>query len=267
MRRLASVYLVQARLGLQSQMQYRIASLFSLLGFVIEPIVYLVVWRTVAEAQGGAIAGYTADEFIAYYIAWTLVRATNIGLTPYVWDGRIQQGRINDHLTTPFHLFHRDLASFAGWKPIWIAWWIPVAGLLVLVFQPQIRPSLWQVLAFFGAVVTSFVLRFIILWVLGLTAFWTTRASALFEVVVTAEMLLSGRLVPLELMPNWVQSLANVLPFKWTFQGPIEIVIGKTDAAGTAAVFGYQIAWTIVLGLLTAFVWKRAIKRYSGAGA
>ncbi|MBT8206840.1 MAG: ABC transporter permease [Acidimicrobiia bacterium] len=265
--RLANAYWVQARLGLQAQMQYRVASLFSILGFIIEPVVYLVVWRTIATAQGGAIAGYTADEFVAYYIAWTLVRVTNIGLTPYVWDGRIQQGRINDHLTTPLHLFHRDLASFAGWKPVWIAWWIPLASLLVLVFQPQIRPSLWQILAFFGAVITGFVLRFIVLWVLGLTAFWTTRASALFEIVTTAELLLSGRLVPLELMPPWVQTLANWLPFKWTFQGPIEVVIGKTDAAGTAAMFGYQFLWIAALGVLTAVVWKRAIRRYSAVGS
>ena len=127
--------------------------------------------------------------------------AMNISLTPYVWDGRIQRGRINDHLTMPLHLFHRDLASFAGWKPMWIAWWIPLAAMLVAVFQPRFgrhRGRWWRS---WSPSWTAFVLRFIILWVLGLISFWTTRASALFEIVMTAEILLSGRLVPLELMP------------------------------------------------------------------
>ncbi len=264
--RLGRLYWTGARLGLQGQMQYRVATFFALFGFSIEPVVYLVVWKTIAEAQGGSIAGFSADDFVAYYIAWTLVRAMNIALTPYVWDGRIQRGRINDHLTMPWHLFHRDLAWFSGWKPLWIVWWIPVAGVLVAVFQPSVRPSLWQFLAFFGAIWTAFVLRFIILWVLGLIAFWTTRASALFEIVVTAELLLSGRLVPMELMPAWVQTLSNWMPFKWTFQGPIDIVIGRVDGGGALWVFAAQGLWIVGLGALLAVVWTRAIKRYSAVG-
>lgn len=267
MTRLARFYWVQMRLGLQGQLQYRTATLFALAGFIIEPVIYLVVWKTIAEAEGGAIAGYTADEFVAYYIAWTLVRATNIGLTPYVWDGRIQRGEINDHLTMPVHMFHRDLAWFTGWKPLWIAWWIPVAVFLMVIFETSVRPSLIDVAAFLVAVVIAFVLRFIILYVLGLIAFWTTRASALFEIVVTAEVLLSGRLVPLELLPPWVHTIAAWLPFKWTFQGPIEIVIGRTTGTETLAVYGFQIAWIVGLGLLLVAVWSRAIKRYSAVGA
>ncbi len=263
---LARIYWTQFRLGLQGQLQYRVATGFALLGFIIEPVVYLVVWRTIAEAQGGSIAGYGADDFVAYYIAWTLVRAMNIALTPYVWDGRIQRGRINDHLTKPLHMFNRDLGWFAGWKPLWIAWWVPLAAILVAVFQPQVRPSGWQLLAFFVAIWTGFVLRFVILYLLGMVAFWTTRASALFEIVVTAELLLSGRLVPLDLMPPWVQTLAGWLPFKWTFQGPIEIVIGRVDAGGALAVFVYQALWIAGLGALLALVWSRAMRRYSAVG-
>lgn len=263
---LGRMYWAEMRLGFQRNLQYRVATAFSLLGFIIEPVVYLVVWKTIAEAQGGSIAGYSADDFVAYYIAWTLVRAMNIALTPYVWDGRIQRGRMNDHLTKPFHLFHRDLASFASWKPFWILWWIPLSVVLVAVFQPSVRPSVAQFVAFFIAVWTAFILRFVILYLLGLIAFWTTRASALFEIAVTAELLLSGRLVPLDLMPDWVQTLANWLPFQWTFQGPIEIVIGRTDLAGTVAVFGWQILWTAALGVVLALVWKRAMKRYSAVG-
>ncbi len=264
---LARVYGSHIRLSFQAQLQYRVAAGFSLLGFVIEPVVYLVVWKSIAEAQGGSIAGFTADDFVAYYIAWTLVRAMNLALTPYVWDGRIQRGRINDHLSKPLHMFHRDLSFFAGWKPMWIAWWVPMAAILVAVFQPQVRPNAWQLFAFFTAIWTAFVLRFVILYLLGLISFWTTRASALFEIVVTAELLLSGRLVPMELMPGWVQTLSTWLPFRWTFQGPIDIVIGRVDAAGTLAVFGYQLAWISGLGIVLALTWKRAVRRYSAVGA
>ena len=61
---------------------------------------------------------------------------------------------------------------------------------------------------------------------LGMVTFWTTRVSALFELMVGLELLLSGRLVPLPLMPDWVEDLANVLPFQWSFYFPIEALVG-----------------------------------------
>ena len=91
--RVARYYGAQMRHSLVGELQYRTAAFLLLVGFLFEPIVYLVVWRSVAESQGGAVGGYTAAAFTAYFIVWTLVRAMNLALTPYVWDWRIQRGR------------------------------------------------------------------------------------------------------------------------------------------------------------------------------
>ena len=54
---LVRYYAAEMRNAILHELQYRTAAFMLLLGFLIEPIVYLVVWRTVAEAQGGAIGG------------------------------------------------------------------------------------------------------------------------------------------------------------------------------------------------------------------
>ena len=66
--------------------------------------------------------------------------------------------------------------------------------------------------------------------------FWTTRGSAIFDLVHGAELLLSGRLVPLKLMPDWAQTLADWLPFKWTFDFPIELLVGHLSTRRCSAV-------------------------------
>ena len=45
-----------------------------------------------------------------------------------------------------------------------------------------------------------------VLWALGLITFWTTRVSAIYEAYFLAELLLSGRLVPMQLVPHWAQT-------------------------------------------------------------
>ena len=65
--------------------------------------------------------------------------------------------------------------------------------------------------------------------------FWTTRGAAIFDLYMTLELLLSGRLVPLPLMPDWVQEIARFLPFQWTFYFPIESLVGDLSTPGARA--------------------------------
>lgn len=267
MKRTAQYVLAEMRNGVQHELQYRMAAYFLLIGFLIEPVVYLVVWRSVAESQGGAIGGYTADAFSAYYIVWTLVRAMNLALTPYVWDWRQQQGRLSEFLIRPVHPFFRDFGFFAGGKLVYIVFWIPIAAVLFATFRPSISPTLLQVVVFAIAIWGGFAIRFLALFVMGMVSFWTTRASALFEIIIAGELLLSGRLVPLSVMPSWVESIAAWLPFKWMFQYPIEAVIGRLSDAELIAGLGMQALWTAILGVSVFFAWRAAIKHYVAAGA
>ena len=265
MRRLASVYLVEGRAAVQRQAQYRGAAFISVLGFLIEPIVYLIVWRTVAE-QAGEINGYGVEQFTSYYIVWTLVRVFNLALAPGAWDWWVRSGRIANDLLHPVDPYHRQLAGMAGAKLVWIALWVPVAVFLTILFRPDFSPTLLEGSIFLVTAWAGYVIRFNILWVLGLVSFWTTRAQALVEVVVAMELLLSGRLVPMAIMPQWVQNISAVLPFKWTFEYPIEVFIGQLTPGEIWQGLGMQLLWIAVTGTLIALVWRSAIRKFTAVG-
>lgn len=252
-------------MSMQRQAQYRGAAFISVLGFLIEPIVYLIVWRTVA-AQAGTVNGYGVDEFTSYYIVWTLVRVFNLALSPGAWDWWVRSGRISNDLLHPVNPYHRNLAGMAGAKVVWIAVWIPVALFLVLLFRPELSPSLLEVVTFFIAAWAGYVIRFNVLWVLGLVSFWTTRAQALVEVVVAMELLLSGRLVPMAVMPGWVQTVSAWLPFQWTFLFPIEVLIGRLSPAEIWAGLGMQLVWMAITTTLIVGVWRRAMRKFTAVG-
>ncbi len=263
---LGRYYLAGARIGFQREIQYRAATMMMLVGFLIEPVVYLAVWTTVAEAQGGEIAGYTTGALAAYYIVWTLVRVYNLAFDPTAWEWRIREGRMNDFLSQPIHPFHRDASFFIGSKFVWTALWIPVAVVLTIAFRPTVEWHLVNILGFIVAIWGGFAVRFLILYLMGMINFWTTRGAAVFGIIVAAELLLSGRLVPLQLMPRWVESLAAWLPFKWSFQFPIEVLIGRLSPAQIATGIGWQVIWSVGLGLAFVWVWRHAIKRYAAVG-
>ena len=125
-RSMVDFYLVGARTRMQTQFQYRAAMYMYTLGMVSEPVIYLVVWRTIANQHGGTINGLGGGQIAAYYIVWTLVRTFNIVFTPFGWEWRIREGELSSQLLRPIHPVHYDMAWFAGHKIPWLVMFTPI---------------------------------------------------------------------------------------------------------------------------------------------
>jgi ABC-2 type transport system permease protein len=262
-RGLVDVYVTEARIAIAEQIQYRAANYMYMLGMVAEPVIYLVVWSTVAIQQGGSVGGYTPGALAAYYIVWTLVRNVNIVFTPYGWEERIREGRLSAQLLRPLFPIVEDLAFFLGWKPVVVLLWLPIAAFLALVFHPVLSPSPLAIGVFVVSLLGAYLIRSLNQSSLGLITFWTTRVGPVFQLYIAAELLLSGRLVPLSLMPIWVQRLADVLPFRWTFGFPIEALVGNLSNGQLLAGLAAQLFWIVVGSVLVRVVWRFAVRRYS----
>jgi viologen exporter family transport system permease protein len=265
-RSLVDFYATTMRTAVVAQLQYRVAQYFYMLGMIAEPVVYLVVWTTIAEQQGGSVNGISTGEFAAYYIVWTLVRNMNIVFGAPFWEWRIREGYLSGQLLRPMHILHYDLAYFAGWKFVVVALWVPIAIGLSLVFHPDLHPTGLEVVVFIVAIWGAYLIRSMFQGVMGMLNFWTTRGAAVFDLYMASEMLLSGRLVPLQLMPGWVQTLADFLPFKWTFYFPIQSLVGDLSTQSLLLGLCAQALWIGIGLVLFHYAWRAAVRHFSAVG-
>jgi ABC-2 type transport system permease protein len=266
LRSMVDFYLTAMRTQIQTQFQYRIPMYMYTLGMAAEPTIYLVVWGAIANSHGGSVDGITASQFAAYYIVWTLVRVMNIVFTPYGWEERIREGQLSGQLLRPMHPIHYDLADFAGQKLPWILMYLPIGAGLWLAFHPSFHPRPLGIVVFLVAIWGAYVLRSMFLWLLGLVTFWTTRVAPVFNIFFTAELLLSGRLVPMSLMPDWAQRLADYLPFQWTFSFPIEALIGRLPPDQLVGGLAMQVLWIAIGATLVGLSWRLAVRRFGAVG-
>ena len=265
-RSMVDIYLTTARMAIASEFQYRTGHYFFLLGMIAEPVIYLVVWTTIADQQGGSVNGLSAGYFAAYYIVWTLVRNMNIVFGAPYWEYRIREGELNRDLLRPMLPLHWDIAWFAGWKVVMIILWLPIAFGLSLVFDPTLSPRPAEIVTFAIAIWGAYLIRTMLQESLGMLCFWTTRGAAIFDLYMTVELLLSGRLVPLPLMPEWVQEISRFLPFQWAFYFPIESLVGDLSNQELAQGLFVQLFWILVGLAIFRVAWRSAIKRYSAVG-
>lgn len=266
MKALIALYLTHMKIAIAEQFQYRVANYFYMIGMVVEPVIYLIVWSAVAQARGGAVGGYGPAEFAAYYIVWTLVRNMNIVFTPYGWEWRIRRGHLSAMLIRPVHPIHYDVSFFAGWKFVVIILWLPIAAILSVAFKPALHPTLLEVAVFAVAIWGAYLIRSMWQTLLGLITFWTTRVGAFFELYFATELLLSGRLVPLALLPSWAQRLSWFFPFQWTFGFPIESLIGRLTPQQLLTGLAMQVFWITLGALAVTAGWRLAVRQYTAVG-
>ena len=266
MKRLIDFYVVCTKMAMMVQFQYRLQSFFYVIWLVIEPVIYLVVWSTIARSNGGSVNGFTPGNFAAYYIVWMLVRQMNIVRAQTDWEWRIQRGRLSMELMRPLHPIHMDVSDFAGAKVFMILIWLPMAAVLAWIFKPTLHPTWVQVVVFFIAIWGAYLLRCMVSALTGLMTFWTTRVGAIFDLYFALELILSGRLVPLTLLPAWVQRIAMFLPFQSMFYFPITSLTGSLSNAELLLGLGIQVLWFVLALGMVNLVWHFAIRRFSSVG-
>ena len=136
---LAELYLQQIKTGVASMLQYRATLVIWLIGNILEPLIYLVVWSTVARSTGGTVGGYGARDFAAYYIVLMLVNQATFTWVMYEFDYRIREGTFSADLLHPVHPIHADIATNLSSKVVNLPFVVAAAAGLAAVFHPTFK--------------------------------------------------------------------------------------------------------------------------------
>jgi ABC-2 type transport system permease protein len=265
---LRDFYVNQLRVDLAVNIAYRGAVAIWVLGTVMQPLVSLVVWRTVAGGSGGSAAGFTADQYTAYFVVVMLVNHLTFIWHMWEFEWRIRTGFFSPLLMRPIHPIHHDICQNLSYKLVGLVGVIPAAIALSLLFDADFGgTSALDLLAFVPALVLAMALRFIVEWTLALAAFWLTKVSALNSLFDIFFLFLGGQFAPLSVMPEWIQTLSLVSPYRWCIAFPVEVALGRQSGGELLVGYGAQLAWLAIAAVVLRALWGRAVSRYSAVGA
>ena len=258
-----ALYRAQFKTSLAQQLQYRVTMLIWLIGRVLEPVIYLVVWSAVAGATGGSVGGLAAEDFAAYYITLMLVNHLTFTWIMHEFEWRVREGWFSPVLLRPVHPIHADIADNLAYKALTTVVMIPVAVLLALAFKPAFNLSWWAAALFAPALAMAFGVRFLLGWTLAMAAFWVTRVTAINQLFFLAMLFLSGQIAPLTLMPAPLQVAASVLPFRWVAAFPVELLLGQLTPQEALLGLGVQVIWLGLMLFVMSRLWRAAVRQYA----
>ncbi|HFC12621.1 MAG TPA: hypothetical protein ENJ56_07225 [Anaerolineae bacterium] len=264
---LLRVYRAQFWVSLRVQLQYRIAAAIWMIGAMITPVVLLTVWATVARERGGVVDGLGVADFAAYFLVLMFLQHLTFTWIMWEYDYRVRQGLLSSVLLKPIHPIHADIMENIAYKLIGLVLLVPVAGVLVWAYRPNFNLQLFNILLFIPVFFFTFALRFMVGYTLALAAFWTNRIRAINSIYFLFFFFLGGRFAPLALLPPVLQTIANLLPFKWMIAYPVELLLGRYTHAEAVQGLLIQSAWTVVIYCLFRFMWQRGTRKYAAYGS
>ena len=263
---LVQYYRSRFAISVAANVAYRGAVSIWIFTTILQPLVFIVVWRTVAGS--GQTGGFTANQFVAYFLVMMLVDHLTFIWHMWEFEWRIRTGAFSPLLMRPIHPIHNDICENLAYKVIGLVGVLPAAVVIGLAYDADLSAvGAGTVLPFLLALVLAMVLRFVVEWCLALAAFWLTKVTAINSLFFALTGFFGGIFAPLAVLPVWMQIVAVWTPFPWSLAFPVEVFLGRRTGADIWTGYAVQLGWILLaLGGL-ALLWRRATRRYSAVGA
>jgi ABC-2 type transport system permease protein len=252
------------RIGVAETVAYRAEFLVWILTTTM-PLVMLALWTSVASEA--PFRQYTSEDFIAYYLATLIVRNLTSNWVAWQISEEVRMGMMSMRLLRPMHPFVAYSVSHLAAVPFRSLVALPIAALLLLGSGASaLTREPLQLALIAPSLALAWLITFSLLFALGAIAFFVTRTMGLLNLYFLLFSLFSGYLLPLPLMPGWIASTAEVLPFRYMLSVPVELMTRSLDDGEILALMIGQLAWAAVMVAVALWVWSLGIRRYEAVG-
>ncbi len=262
-------YLQVMQVGFQGSMVYRMNFLLRAAFSLIPLLATIYLWAAVYSGRASSVGGYSLPAMISYYLIVTIVD-TLTAVTDDDWQiaADIKDGNISQFLLKPIDYTIYRMSLFFSGKLIFAAMSLIPIGLFIFCERRYlVAPAGAGALAGFlvSLLLTAF-LQFFMSYTMALLAFWVLEVSTIIFMLFAFEYIAGGHLFPLNILPPALAHILNVTPFPYLLYFPVSVYLGTIKGSALARGLAIQLAWLAFFWLLSQFVWRRGIKKYSAVG-
>jgi ABC-2 type transport system permease protein len=237
-----------------------------LFGQVVLMIIYAYFWRAVF-AHRTQVGGLNEQQAITYalmanaaglVIDWTLI---------WEFGTMLRTGSIAVELTRPVDFQLRMYAWAATTLGATMLEHMLLLGCFAWAFLGLSLPAdplVW--LWFCLSLAVGEGVLFCFDWIIALLAFHVTEVRGLYILRDGIAVFFSGRLVPLALLPLWLQRVAAFLPFGQVLNTPVAIFSGLIPVSEAPRALGVQLLWLAGLWAVSRPAFRAAIRSVTVQG-
>lgn len=235
---------------------------------ILQVAIFYHIWMAI-YGENISINGISKSQMVTYIVLSRLIYINGIvswGVNQWITD-IIKDGQISIELLRPMDFQLLSYARRIGVLIFSMFLYGTPAVLIFVVFLDISYPSdFLTILLFIISFILAMSINFFVEFAIGLIGFFTNNGWGLQILKEGLFSFLSGALIPIVLMPGWMQPVINLLPFKDIIYTPLSIYLGIVDGKTGLHLILNQFYWVILLLILSRAMYNILIKKITVQG-
>jgi len=211
------VFFKWALKSFQRNLAYRLEYFVSLFNALLYIFIFTSIWQSLMPA-GETKFGMSRQLMVNYAVFVTLIKSTLVKSRDMI-GARVRTGEISLDLIKPISLPVMTLADAVG--TVWFqlfSRFLPLLAISAVMFDITLPPGID--IYFFTSYVLAFLLFHALWFIFGVASFFITENFPLWLLNTSCVSLLSGSIIPLEILPEVVHKIALWTPYPYIFYLP-----------------------------------------------
>ncbi|MBI5034213.1 MAG: ABC-2 family transporter protein [Chloroflexi bacterium] len=265
LRRQLNIYAAFAAMQPKLQLAYSAWAWTEFIAQIIAMTIFVFFWRAV-YANTDSLSGLSLQQTLNYILLAQIIAPLIQARVVFQFGFLIQNGQIGVELTRPVDFQLRNLVEALAGLVVYAIQKIPLFTIAVIFYGLQLPtdPITW--LAFTLTIVLGSTVTFYFDWMFGCLAFYTTETWGLSVVRNGIATFFSGYLIPIAMMPTWLQQLASAMPFAQGVYVPVSLLSRIVSVDDLPQILLTQIAWLVGMMILSRIVFNIAIRKVTVQG-
>jgi ABC-2 type transport system permease protein len=259
-------YTAIARINIQNSLAYAWEAFGQGVFVILFIFVFAQLWRATFKAQGvpegGTIGGLTLVQTLWYFVWAELIELSKIRVSTTI-EAEVKDGSLAYTLGRPYNYLLYHFSAGLGQVLIRLISVLTFGSLIawlsvgpLTTFRLVTLPGLLLITAL------AFALDYCIMAGIGLLAFFFEDTSAFRLIYQKTNFVLGGLLLPLDFLPDAVQSVARVLPFNLVLYAPSKMFVAW-DGEQFLQMLALQFIWIGITGALLVLLFRYGARRVS----
>jgi ABC-2 type transport system permease protein len=218
-------YTAVLRVSVANNLAYIYEVVFRSLFLIVLIFVFGQLWKTTYSARGVSLLGGFSINAMIWYLAAAETIATSIPPLTRRIDEDVRSGKLAYLLSRPNSYVLYNFAQYLGERLVRFCINGVIAALMALLLVGPPHFTWMGVLAWPLVTFLAVCIDFVAYFAIGLLAFWTEDTNSFTIIYSRLTLVLGGVLVPLEVFPQPLRSIAQALPFSAILYGPARTLV------------------------------------------
>lgn len=260
-------YLFVAKYTWNEFFTYRLNFVMWRIRLIFQLLTLYYLWFSVLP-NNQEILGYDLAKILTYVLLTHIMGSFIFSTRTSEIGENINNGDLTIFLLRPINYFGYWFSRDLGDKAMNSIFSLVEFIILLFLLRPPIfiqENILFLFLSIF-AIMLAIIMYYFVNVLLGFVAFWSQETWAprfIFFVLIT---FLAGAMFPLDILPKFIFTIINLLPFTYLLYFPIKVYLGQLPIEQILSGFIISLIWIIVMYLITKFVWDKGLKVYTAFG-